>query len=266
MMYDNIESVLMSLDGKNVELYPYIPYLLKDLWEIGSSADQVIQLLERQDRDFCDPKLRVLDLGCGKGAVAVPLAKKYGFIIRGIDAVPEFIEFAREKAIEWNVADRCQFDEGDIREYVEKCVSYDIIILGSIGPVLGDVQRTLKILSRCLRPGGIILLDDVYIPDGSDFYHNNCLPEAQFMTQIRRSGFKITDSIIYGASLMLNMNDDVYRQISKRAKELINIYPGLRYIFEDYLKSQRIENKILENNVTCALMLIEMSQNHNENP
>ncbi len=265
MMYDIIESVLMSLDGKNVELYPYIPYLLKDLWEIGSSADQMIRLLEQQNRDFCNPDLKVLDLGCGKGAVAIPLAKKFGFIVRGIDAVPEFIEFAREKSIEWNVANRCQFEEGDIREYVEKCETYDIIILASIGPVFGDVQRTLKILSKCLRPNGIILLDDAYIPDGSDFYHNNCLPEAQFMTQIRRSGFKISDSIIYSSSHMLDMNEDIYKQINKRARELINIYPGLRYIFEDYLKSQRIENKILENNVTCALMLIELSQNHNEN-
>ncbi|MDO9548725.1 MAG: class I SAM-dependent methyltransferase [Candidatus Marinimicrobia bacterium] len=265
MMHDIIESVLMSLDGKNVELYPYIPYLLKDLWEIGSSADQMIRLLDRQNRVFSNPELKVLDLGCGKGAIAIPLAKKYGFTVKGIDAVPEFIEFAREKAIEWKVADRCQFEEGDIREYVEKCGLYDIIVLGSIGPVFGNVQETLRILSKCLRPNGIILLDDAYIPDGSDFYHNSCLPEAQFMTQIRRSGCKITDSIVCDASDMVNANEVIYKQTSKRAKELINIYPGLRYIFEDYLKTQRVENKILENNVTCALMLIELTHNHNEN-
>lgn len=265
MMYDIKESVLMSLDGKNVELYPYIPYLLKDLWEIGTSTEHVIEILERQDRNFNNPDLKILDLGCGKGAIAIPLAKKFGFTVKGIDAIPEFVQFARDKAQEWNVADQCRFEVGDLREYVMKSELFDIILLGSIGPVLGNVQQTLRILLKCLKPDGIILLDDAYIPDGSNFYHNNYLPEAQFMKQIRRSGFIITDSIAYDGTTVMDLNESVYKQIKKRAEELINMYPGLRYIFEDYLKTQRVENRILGNNVICTLLLIELNHSHNEN-
>jgi len=265
MMYDIKESVLMSLDGRNVELYPYLPYLLKDLWEIGTSPEHIIELLDRQDRDFHDSELLVLDLGCGKGATVIPLAKKYGFSTMGIDAVSEFIQFARDKAGEWDMVDKCRFEVGDIREYVQKCGPCDIIILGSIGPVLGNIQQTLTILAKTLKPGGIVLLDDAYIPDGSEFYHNGYLPEAQFMKQIRRSGFEITDMIVYDNAAVIKDNEEIYRHIRRRAEELSDIYPGLRYIFEDYLATQRIKNKILEDHMICAVMLMELNHNHSAN-
>ncbi|MGC9365371.1 MAG: class I SAM-dependent methyltransferase [Fidelibacterota bacterium] len=262
MLNDIKESVLMSLDGRNVELFPYIPYLLKDLWELGSSADQVIKLLDQQDIDFQRRRYRILDLGCGKGAVSIPLAKKYGFTVTGIDAVSEFVEIAQEKALEWGVGEMCRFEVGDIREYIQKCPSADIIILGSIGPVFGNVQQTLRALAPCLLPRGMIILDDGYIPDGKEFYHNGYLPEAQYMSQIRRAGFRIIDSAIYSRLEILKSNREIYAQIKKRADELMAMYPGLDYVFQDYIRSQHIENEVLENNVTCALFLIGTNVNH----
>jgi 2-polyprenyl-3-methyl-5-hydroxy-6-metoxy-1,4-benzoquinol methylase len=264
-MYDIKESVLKSLDGNNVELFPYLPYLLKDIWEIGSSSTHIIHLLESQAAARCQPEMRVLDLGCGKGAIAVPLAKQFGFRILGIDAVPEFVEDAREKAREWGVERLCHFEVGDIREYIEKCSSHDIIILGSIGTVLGNIEKTLGLLNKCLKPDGMIILDDAYIPEGSDFFHTSYLSEAQFMKQIRRSGFSIVDEAHYDSALISQSNREIYQHIRKRAQELIAIYPGLKYIFEDYLKTQRAENGVLENYVRCVLLLLEKIHNHHEN-
>jgi cyclopropane fatty-acyl-phospholipid synthase-like methyltransferase len=34
---------------------------------------------------------KVLDLGCGKGAVSVQIASKFGFDVVGIDAMSEFL-------------------------------------------------------------------------------------------------------------------------------------------------------------------------------
>lgn len=262
MLNDIKESVLMSLDGRNVELYPYIPYLLKDLWAMGSSAEAIFRLLDQQEIDFARREYKVLDLGCGKGAVSIPLAKRYGFQVIGIDAVSEFIETAKEKAEEWGIADRCRFEVGDIREYVQKCAPADIVILGSIGPVLGNVQQTLRLLTPCLLPQGLIILDDAYIPDGKDFYHNGYLTEAEYMNQIRRAGFRIIDSAVYSRLEILKSNREIYAQIKKRADELMAMYPGLDYVFQDYIRSQHIENEVLENNVTCALFLIGANVNH----
>ncbi len=263
-MYDIKESVLKSLDGNNVELFPYLPYLLKDIWEIGSSASQIIELLQKQNSVFHDSDLKVLDLGCGKGAIAIPLAKQFGFRVMGIDAVPEFIEDAREKALEWGVEHLCHFEVGDIREYIEKCSCYDVIILGSIGMVLGNVEKTLGRLNKCLKPDGKIILDDAYIPDGSDFYHSSYLSEAQFIKQIRRSGFSVIDKSTSEESKISTYNKEIYQHIKNRAQELISIYPGLKYIFEDYLKTQRAENGVLENNVKCVLLLMEKIHNNHE--
>ena len=47
-------------------------------------------------------KTRILDLACGKGAVAVEVAQKLNVRVKGIDLMPEFIEVARQKAIENN--------------------------------------------------------------------------------------------------------------------------------------------------------------------
>jgi len=265
-MKDDIkESVLNSLDGRSVELYPYLPYLLKDLWEIGTSAECVLNLLKRQKREFNPSKVKVLDLGCGKGAVSITLAKTFGFSVVGIDAVPEFVQFAREKAKDWQVAEKCRFEVNDIREYVNKSDTFDIIILGSIGQVFGNIQQTLKILSKCLTADGFIILDDGYIPDGSSYFHNNYLPEAQFDQQIRRSGFRIADFIQYDVDDIQRGNEYNYSKIKQRAQELISMYPGLRYIFDDYLKTQRHENEVLENHIQCMLMLIEKNKEHEKN-
>lgn len=48
---------------------------------------------------------KILDLACGKGAVSVILAKELGCMARGIDIISEFIDFAREKAIEYSPHD-----------------------------------------------------------------------------------------------------------------------------------------------------------------
>lgn len=60
--------------------------------------------------------LQVLDLGCGKGAVSIKLAKALRCKCHGIDAVPEFIAAAKEKAKEYGVDTLCQFEAGDVRE------------------------------------------------------------------------------------------------------------------------------------------------------
>ena len=46
-MDDLIKSALESLDGFDPEIYPFIPYLLQDVWEIGSSSQKIIDLIEK---------------------------------------------------------------------------------------------------------------------------------------------------------------------------------------------------------------------------
>ena len=50
-------------------LYPYLSYILQDRWEIGSEPQTIIHIIEKHFKNYAD--LKILDLGCGKGAVSI---------------------------------------------------------------------------------------------------------------------------------------------------------------------------------------------------
>ena len=67
------ESVLTAMDCTDSEILPYLPYILQDFWEIGSDPDVIIDLLKKHLSNTNN--FKVLDLGCGKGAVSIIIAK-----------------------------------------------------------------------------------------------------------------------------------------------------------------------------------------------
>ncbi|MCB1477176.1 MAG: class I SAM-dependent methyltransferase [Rhodobiaceae bacterium] len=62
-----------------------------------------------------EPGMKVLDIGCGWGAMAIHLAKKHGAIVTGISLSPQQLAIARERAEKEGVADRVTFLEQDYR-------------------------------------------------------------------------------------------------------------------------------------------------------
>ena len=58
------ESVVMAMDGTDSNLFPYLPYIVQDLWEIGASPDDVLKLIRKHTTNHSN--LKVLDLGCGE--------------------------------------------------------------------------------------------------------------------------------------------------------------------------------------------------------
>lgn len=69
MMKTIEESVVTAMDGTDTGIYPFLPYILQDFWEIGTSPDEVVTLLERHTSNHA--RLKVLDLGCGGKGTAV---------------------------------------------------------------------------------------------------------------------------------------------------------------------------------------------------
>ena len=253
------ECVVTAMDGSDKELYPFLPYILQDLWEIGADPDAIIKLIRKHSNNYT--KLKILDLGCGKGAVSVKVSEAFGCVCYGIDAVLEFIKFARQKAKEYKVEHLCNFEVGDIREKIKQLSSYDIIILGAIGPVFGDYYTTLTTLSNSLSKNGFFIIDDGYIDDNSSFSHPLIFKKSIILQQIKRAGMKLVEDDIIASEDIKESDDYIFENLTKRCYELIEQHPDKQNLFLDYIKKQEFENDVLENKIIGTTMVIEKKKN-----
>jgi SAM-dependent methyltransferase len=124
-------------------------------------------LIERVLRSHGDGKIgSILDLGCGTGNHALPLARR-GFDVTGVDRSEFMLEQARAKATAFGRPPPDHFHQGDIRN-VDLGQQFDAALL--MFAVLGyqidntDVIAALRTARRHLRPGGLLLFDVWYGP------------------------------------------------------------------------------------------------------
>jgi ubiquinone/menaquinone biosynthesis C-methylase UbiE len=249
------ESVVIAMDGSDKELFPFLPYILQDIWEIGADPDAIIKLIKK----YCNNlhELKVLDLGCGKGAVSVKVSKECGCYCHGLDAVAEFIDFAKQKAADFQVNHLCKFETGDIREKMNELSDYDIVILGAIGPVFGDYYSTLKSLSECINKNGIFIIDDGYIEDDSDYIHPLMYKKSDILHQIEMAGMELVENDIMDKEYIKYSDDYIFENIKRRCNELIEQMPDKQNLFLNYIKKQKVENDVLENKVIGTTMVIK---------
>lgn len=242
------------MDGSNIELLPFLPYILQDIWEIGSDSNVFVELIRKHMMNYSN--LKILDLGCGKGAVSIKLAKEFNCLCLGIDAVKEFIKDADNKAKEYSVSHLCRFEVGDIRLKVKELHEFDIIILGSIGPVFGDYYTTLNILTKCLNKNGIIIIDDGFIENNSNYFHSLIQKQDVVLQQIMNSGMQIMDEVIMNKDSIKDSDDHIFEKLKKRCNELIEKHPTQKNLFENYIRRQKEENYVLENKIVCSTIVL----------
>ncbi len=254
------ECVVTAMDGNDKELFPYLPYILQDVWEFGADPDAVIRLINKHFAHTAG--LKVLDLGCGKGAVSIKVSQKLGCSCHGIDAIPEFIEFARHKAAELNVDHLCTFETADIRQRVNDLSGFNIILLGAIGPVFGDYFHTLTTLKRCMNQNGVFVIDDGYIEDSSDFSHPLILKKSTLLHQIDMAGMKLIGDDKMEREDIMDSDEFIFENLKQRCLELIEKYPDKQHLFHDYIKKQEIENDVLENKIVGTTLLIKRKWVH----
>ncbi len=252
-----IESVVVAMDGKEKDIFPFIPYLVQDLWEFGTDAELVIKLIYQHQKEYS--KLKILDLGCGKGPVSIKIAKEFNCQCWGIDAVEEFIHYAIKKAEEYQVSEICHFSVGDIRQEIKNLAEFDIVILGAIGPVLGDYYTTLTLLSPLLKKNGMVIMDDAYVDNDGDASHPLILRKSEILKQISHAGMNIIQELIMDKDYIEKSNNQIFKTIKNRARELEDKYPDKKTLFQNYIKAQEEENESMENSLTCSVMLIGKS-------
>ncbi len=248
------ESIATAMDfDKNTAIVPFLPYIMQDFWDMGTPPEIVIDLVQKHCRNYSG--LRVLDLGCGKGATSVRLAKALHCSCLGIDGTPEFIETSKTKAQEYEVGKLCRFEVGDIREKIKTLDKFDVIVLGAIGQVFGDYYATLTTLSEHLTSEGIIIINDAYIDDSSTFQHSAVFPHRELLAQVKDAGMELIDEHADVA------NSEEYSEqfecIQNRCNELIAKYPNKSTLFEKYVQNQVDEYNAIENEMICVVMVLK---------
>jgi ubiquinone/menaquinone biosynthesis C-methylase UbiE len=113
------------------------------------------------------PSLRVLDLGCGDGTTAVPLAR-LGSEVVGIDIASNLVEAGNRRAAELGLK-RLTFQEGDASNLAgvpDRVFDLSISIFGAMfAPKPFDVAREMV---RVTKPGGRIVMGN-WIPNDPTF-------------------------------------------------------------------------------------------------
>jgi len=246
------EKLARSLTAESVELIPYLPYLLQDLWELGSSPKDILDMITKHIHFTVET--RVLDLACGKGSVSVNLAKNLGCMVKGIDIIPEFIDYAINKAHEFGVEKMCEFVVGDITQSVQTEKGYDIVILGAVGDVLGNSEDTINLLKNTVKKGRYIMIDDAY---GNDITNVKHPTREQWLALFNNTGVRLIDEKMIEDEELVSLNHEQQELIVRRANELKADMPEKAHLFDSYIRSQQAECDELENEISGVTLLLQ---------
>jgi len=109
------------------------------------------------------PGERVLDVGCGSGAVTRTLARRVvpGGSAVGVDTSAALLKVARELANEAGFGAIIEFKEGDCRALPFPDASFDAVVAATTFSHVPDVGRGLAEMVRVARPGGRVGVFDI---------------------------------------------------------------------------------------------------------
>ena len=125
------------------------------------AAERAAQLDWLWARLALAPGRRLLDLTCGPGLYAVPLAQR-GVSVTGVDFSPASVAHARLLAEAEGVAGRCAFVEADVRDFEPEAGVYDaaLFLYGQLAVFPRDEAAALLAkAARALRPGGRLVVE-----------------------------------------------------------------------------------------------------------
>lgn len=123
---------------------------------------------------------RVLDLGAGTGACALPMAR-LGHRVTAVDLAPAMIEQLEAHALRESleISTVC----ADVDDLPMHDASLDLVTMRNVLWTVPAPERLLSRVSRSLRPGGILLIADGFwdhdvrehVPDDVHWSHNRFL-------------------------------------------------------------------------------------------
>lgn len=144
--------------------------LMKILESAPSRYDKGINILTLGKLDKAYSRLashirsgdRVLDLGCGTGALTLRAARRDAKV-KGIDVNSQMLEIAQKRVVDESLTKNVELYEMGVAELgSEQPDSYDVVTSGLCFSELTEDELiyTLKETKRIMKPGGLLLIAD----------------------------------------------------------------------------------------------------------
>jgi SAM-dependent methyltransferase len=143
----------------------------KALWEKGDFSE-IAAFMRQSGEAIAEslgirPEDRVLDLGCGDGTTALPIAR-LGADVTGIDIAGHLVAAGNRRAAQAGLT-RLRFKEGDACDLVgvaDRTFDFTVSFFGAMfGPKPFDVAREIV---RVTKPGGRVVMGN-WIPNDPTF-------------------------------------------------------------------------------------------------
>jgi SAM-dependent methyltransferase len=156
----------------------------KVLWEKGDftriaaymrrSGEAVVESLG------IEPPISALDLGCGDGTTALPLARA-GAEVVGIDIARNLVAAGNRRAGEAGLASRLRFQEGDARNLEGVADGSFDLVLSMFGAMFApEPFAVAREMVRVARPGGRVVMGN-WIPNDPTFVSQLLKISSAFM-------------------------------------------------------------------------------------
>ena len=155
------------------------------------------------------PGDRLLDIGCGWGALILRAAKKYGAIATGITLSRQQYEFTRQRILEEGLEGRCEVRLQDYRDLPEEGVFDKIASVGMFEHVgVKNLREYFAGMRRLLRDGGLALNHGITATDpesrwvglgAGEFIHRYVFPHGELphislvLREMAHAGLEATD-------------------------------------------------------------------------
>ncbi len=159
---------------------------------------------------------RVLEIGCGWGALAEVAAREYGAHVTGVTLSTEQLAWGHRRMSDTGLGDRCDLRLEDYRDLAAKheTAPFDAIVSIEMFEAVGREywDGYFDALRRCLKPGGRACIQSITIRDdlferylrSTDFIQQYIFPGgllpsvSAFEAQAQRAGFSVERRLAFG--------------------------------------------------------------------
>ena len=145
----------------------YDKFYQSDLW---TEVLPEVTLQKRWPRDRMEAVIayggegdRILDVGCGPGRVAIPIARhlaQQGGDVVAMDIQEEMLQRVREKALKENLTN-IQFLQGDMERVNLEPERFDRALLVTVLGEIPDREAALREIFQALKPGGFLSVSEM---------------------------------------------------------------------------------------------------------